>query len=74
MFLFNVKDWDNFYQKEMDIFRDWIKENKDSILDELNTRIFMQDWEKYAKGNISSWEMEVLCFYYHDHELSDVNT
>lgn len=74
MFLFNVKDWDNFYQKEMDIFRDWIKENKDSILDELNTRIFMQDWEKYAKGNISSWEMEVLCFYYHDHELSNVNT
>lgn len=74
IFLFSVKEWDNFYQKEMDVFRDWIKENKDSILDELNTRIFMQDWEKYAKGNISSWEMEVLCFYYHDHELSDVNT
>lgn len=73
MFLFNVKDWDNFYQKEMDIFRDWIKENKDNILDELNTRIFMQDWEKYAKGNISSWEMEVLCFYYHDHELNNVD-
>ena len=73
MFLFNIKDWDNFYQKEMDIFRDWIKENKDSILDELNTRIFMQDWEKYAKGNISSWEMEVLCFYYHDHELNNVD-
>lgn len=71
--LFGVKNWDNFYQKEMDIFRDWIKENKDTILDELNTRIFMQDWEKYAKGNVSAWEMEAMCFYYHDHELKNVN-
>lgn len=70
----NIKTWDKVYQSYMDIFRDWIKENKDSILDELNSRIFMQDWEKYASGNISSWEMEVLCFYYHDHELSNVNT
>lgn len=70
----NIKAWDKVYQSYMDIFRDWIKENKDSILDELNSRIFMQDWEKYASGNISSWEMEVLCFYYHDHELSNVNT
>lgn len=73
MFLFSIKDWDNFYQKEMDVFRDWIKENKDSILDELNTQIFMQDWKKYAKGNVSSWEMEAMCFYYHDHELKNVN-
>ena len=70
----NIKTWDKVYQSYMDIFRDWIKENKDDILDELNSRIFMQDWEKYASGNISSWEMEVLCFYYHDHELSNVNT
>lgn len=73
MFLFNIKDWDNFYQQEMDVFRNWIKKDKDSVLDELNTRIFMEDWKKYAKGNISSWEMEALCFYYHDHELINVD-
>lgn len=70
----NKKKWDNVYQGYMDIFRDWIKENKDTILEELNTAIFMQDWEKYAgKGNISAWEMEALCFYYHEHELAHVD-
>lgn len=68
-----TKVWDNVYQKYMDIFRKWITLEKDQILDALNTRIFMEDWEKYAKGNISAWEMEVLCFYYHEHELAHVN-
>lgn len=68
-----IKDWDNVYQKYMDIFRNWIKSDTQGILNELNTVIFMEDWEKYAKGNISSWEMEALCFYYHDHELKNVD-
>lgn len=72
-FFMEAKAWDNVYQDYMDIFREWIKENKDEILDNLNIAIFMQDWEKYAKGSISAWEMEVLCFYYHDHELSSAN-
>lgn len=33
----------------------------------------MEDWKKYASGNISSWEMESLCFYYHNHELANIN-
>lgn len=72
-FFMEAKAWDNIYQDYMDIFREWIKENKNEILDNLNMAIFMQDWEKYAKGSISAWEMEVLCFYYHDHELSSAN-
>ena len=68
-----IKSWDNVYQKYMDIFRKWIASDKDKILNALNTEIFMEDWEKYAKGSISSWEMEVLCFYYHEHELLNVN-
>ena len=70
----SAKEWDKKgYQPYMDIIRDWIAANKEKILDELNTKIFMEDWEKYATGNLSSWEMESLCFYYHDHELKDVN-
>lgn len=69
----DAKTWDKFYQVQMDVFRNWIKSDTENILYELNKRIFMQDWEKYAKGSISSWEMEALCFYYHDHELKDVN-
>ena len=67
--------WDKkVYQSQMDVFRVWINNNKDNILQTLNTAIFQEDWNKYAKGTVSSWEMEVLCFYYHDHELANVNT
>lgn len=72
-YLMNIKSWDKVYQEYMDIFRDWIKEHKEQILEDLNTAIFMEDWKKYASGNISSWEMDALCFYYHDHELINID-
>ena len=68
-----AKDWDKIYQTYMDIFRDWMKTNQQEILHQLNEKIFKEDWDKYACGNLSSWEMEVLCFYFHNHELQDVN-
>lgn len=68
-----VKTWDKVYQEYMNIFRKWIAENYDEILNNLNSIIFLEDWNKYAQGNSSSWEMEALCFYYHEHELSNVN-
>ena len=68
-----MKDWDNVYQRYMDIFRKWIASEKETILNALNTEIFMEDWNKYARGTISAWEMEVLCFYYHEHELAHIN-
>lgn len=69
-----VKKWDKIYQAQMDVFRDWIAADKDNILRTLNEKIFYEDWLKYAgKGNLSAWEMEVLCFYYHEHELNKVD-
>lgn len=68
-----IKKWDKVYQSYMDVFRNWITENKDELLEELNMAIFMEDWNKYAKGSLSAWEMEVMCTYYHNHELKDVN-
>ena len=68
-----MTEWDKVYQKWMDVFREWIAENKDKILQALNEKIFLEDWNKYALGNLSSWEMEALCFYYHEHELANVN-
>ena len=68
-----MTEWDKVYQKWMDVFREWIAENKDEILQALNEKIFLEDWNKYALGNLSSWEMEALCFYYHEHELANVN-
>ena len=71
--LLDSKAWDKVYQKYMDIFRTWIAENKDTVLNKLNNKIFKEDWDKYASKSISAWEMEVLCFYYHEHELAHVN-
>ena len=68
--LLNIKAWDKIYQKWMDVFRNWIANDKDNILKTLNDLIFKEDWEHYASKSISAWEMEVLCFYHHPHELS----
>lgn len=72
-FFLDVKAWDKIYQKEMDVFRNWIANDKDNILFRLNSTIFKEDWDKYALGSYSAWEMEVACFYSHKHELADMN-
>ena len=74
VFYLDIKQWDKkVYQPWMDVFREWININKDQILEMLNMSIFKEDWDKYASGTISAWEMEVLCFYYHEHELKNIN-
>ena len=67
------KKWDKIYQAKMNIARDWLKENQEEILNQYNTLLFKEAWEKYATDNVSAWEMESLCFYYHEHELSHIN-
>jgi DNA polymerase-3 subunit alpha len=64
--------WDKIYQDTMDKVRDWIRDNQEQILNDYNNILFKECWDKYAIGNISSCEMEALCFYYHKHELADV--
>lgn len=68
------KDWDKLYKNEMATARDWMKANQQETLTSLNKALFKETWDKYAKGTVSTWEMESLCFYYHDHELAKVNT
>lgn len=65
--------WDKIYQEVMDTARDWIKNNQVEILKNFNDLLFEETWNKYATGNISSYEMEALCFYYHEHELKNTN-
>lgn len=65
--------WDKKYQGWMDVFRVWLNENKNQVLQDLNTTIFLEDWEQYATGSLSAWEMKSLCFYHHEHELINVN-
>ncbi len=65
--------WEKIYQDNMDIAREYIKDNQKELLNIFNKLLFKDSWDKYATGNISSWEMESLCFYYHEHELTNVN-
>ena len=65
--------WDNIYKKAMDTARDWLKENQQEVLKEFNAILFQEVWDKYAQGSLAAWEMESLCFYYHPHELINVN-
>jgi DNA polymerase-3 subunit alpha len=67
------KLWDKLYKKKMATAKQWIEEYQDEILKEFNYLLFKEQWDKYASGNISSWEMDSLCFYYHDHELKNIN-
>jgi DNA polymerase-3 subunit alpha len=67
------KFWDKQYASIMNKARDYIKLHQDELLKVYNTILFKEQWEKYAQGNISSWEMEALCFYYHEHELANID-
>jgi DNA polymerase-3 subunit alpha len=69
----NQKLWNRVYENKMDNVRNWMREHQEETLYNLNKEIFKLEWEKYALGSLSAWEMEVMCFYYHDHELKDVN-
>ena len=63
------KKWDNLYKKAMEPMRQYLKDNKDAMLDALNQALYNEVADKYAQGNISSWEMDSISFYYHEHEL-----
>ena len=63
------KKWDNIYKKAMEPMREYLKEHKEEMLEILNNSLIKENENKYASGNISSWEMDSISFYYHDHEL-----
>lgn len=65
--------WDAIYKKQMDAVRDYLKANKEEILNKLNKAILMENWDKYCTGSISKWEMDSIGFYYHEHELARVD-
>lgn len=67
------KVWDRIYTKGMDPVRNYIKANLPELLDKLNHMLFEENWNKYAGGSISKWEMDAVSCYFHDHELNCVD-
>lgn len=66
--------WDKIYNKEMDTLRNWLNLNADSLKESLNYEAFQEEWDKYASGNIASWEMDSVSFYHSFHELDKINS
>ena len=53
--------------------KEYITAHRDGLLKQLNNALFQEEWNKYANGSLSTWEMESLGFYYHEHELAHIN-
>lgn len=71
--LISQKDWDKIYKKQMDPVRDYIKANVNELLYKLNSELFDENWSKYCNGSLSKWEMDSISFYYHEHELAEID-
>ena len=72
-YLLNIKIWNKVYQKKIIYLKDWLIDNQEQILNQLNNKIFQEDWDKYCQGTTSTWEMDSMCFYHGKHELADIN-
>ena len=66
------KKWQKMYTKAMEPAKKYISDNQDALLVKLNGSLVQEMWDKYACGNISSWEMESMGYYCHKHELANV--
>ena len=71
--LISQKDWDKIYKKQMDPVRDYIKTNVNELLYKLNSELLDENWNKYCNGSLSKWEMDSISFYYHEHELAEID-
>lgn len=66
------KKWQKMYTKAMEPAKKYIQEHQQELLDALNNSLFQEQWSKYAAGNESTWEMDSMGYYYHEHELANV--
>lgn len=65
--------WQKLYTKGMDKARNYFRTHQDELLNQLNETLLDEIWDKYAQGTLASWEMDSLGFYYHEHELANIN-
>ncbi|MDP4448300.1 PHP domain-containing protein [Staphylococcus hyicus] len=65
------KEFKKFFDKQIGDLKEWLK--TEEPLKIAHSYLLNDQWIKYALGSYSKWEMETLSFYYHDHELADVN-
>jgi hypothetical protein len=64
--------WDNIYELMMNKVRSWLKLNEKTLLTQLNSTLYNEEFEKYAKGDILDWELEALNFFHSGHPLHNI--
>ena len=57
----------------MEPAKKYFQEHQQELLDEYNNILFQEQWDRYASGTYSTWEMASLGYYYHEHELANIN-
>lgn len=70
--ILDTKVWKKIYDNEMTGIKDWMKSNEEELIQQIQKCDVNKIWEQYCNGNDSSWEMEVLGFYYSGHELDSL--
>lgn len=72
-FILDWKKTKKKYDKIMLPLKEYIVTNQKLLLKKFNDYQFNTAWDKYCKGNISSWEMDSMSLYFHDHELKNID-
>lgn len=63
--------FESIYKEKLTNFNKWL--NTKECVDLYNQILFKEIEDKEMQGNISTWEMESINFYYHEHELKNVD-
>lgn len=69
----SVKMWQKMYTKSMANLKAYIADHQGELLGTYNNTLLQEQWDKYADGNLSKWEMDALGFYSGQHELQEVD-
>lgn len=69
MKLVTQKYLDGEYERKMNDVREWLTIHQDVLVKAYNEKIMQNNWDKYASGDILTWELDALNFYHTGHEL-----
>ena len=68
----NAAKWDAVYNSGLNGARQWIKENKEQLIEIIFDKEWREEWEKYASGDGLQWELDSMNFYHSGHPLSEI--
>lgn len=63
--------WEKLYSNKMDEFKTYLHNNQEKYIKALQEAEIQSIWTDSCTGTLSSWEMDTVGFYYHEHELAN---